>query len=34
MTDIFERLKSVNGPLEQYRQKAEGYFISPNWRER
>ncbi|MCE5179437.1 MAG: pyridoxal phosphate-dependent aminotransferase family protein [Porphyromonadaceae bacterium] len=29
MTDIFERLKSVNGPLEQYRQKAEGYFMFP-----
>lgn len=29
MTDIFERLKNVNGPLEQYRQKAEGYFMFP-----
>ena len=29
MTDIFERLKSVNGPLEQYRKKAEGYFMFP-----
>lgn len=29
MTDIFERLKSVEGPLEQYRKKAEGYFIFP-----
>ena len=29
MTDIFERLKSINGPLEQYRQKADGYFAFP-----
>jgi len=29
MTDIFERLKNVNGPLEQYRKKAEGYFMFP-----
>lgn len=29
MTDIFERLQNVNGPLEQYRQKAEGYFMFP-----
>ena len=29
MTDIFDRLKSVNGPLEQYRKKAEGYFMFP-----
>lgn len=29
MQDIFDRLKSVEGPLEQYRKKAEGYFIFP-----
>ena len=29
MTDIFDRLKSVQGPLEQYRRKAEGYFMFP-----
>ena len=29
MTDIFDRLKNVNGPLEQYLQKAEGYFMFP-----
>ena len=29
MTDIFDRLKSVSGPLEQYRQKADGYFAFP-----
>jgi len=29
MTDIFERLKSVSGPLEQYRQKADGYISFP-----
>lgn len=29
MTDIFDRLKNVNGPLEQYRKKAEGYFMFP-----
>lgn len=29
MTDIFERLKNVDGPLEQYRRKAEGYFMFP-----
>ncbi|KUL07174.1 MAG: Glycine C-acetyltransferase, partial [Proteiniphilum sp. 51_7] len=29
MTDIFERVKRVNGPLEQYRQKADGYFAFP-----
>lgn len=29
MTDIFDRLKSAEGPLEQYRKKAEGYFIFP-----
>lgn len=29
MRDIFERLKSVDGPLEQYRRKAEGYFMFP-----
>ncbi len=29
MTDIFDRLKSVEGPLEQYRKKAEGYFMFP-----
>ncbi|HHX30978.1 MAG TPA: pyridoxal phosphate-dependent aminotransferase family protein [Bacteroidales bacterium] len=27
--DIFDRLKSAAGPLEQYRQKAEGYFMFP-----
>lgn len=29
MQDIFDRLKSVEGPLEQYRKKAEGYFTFP-----
>lgn len=29
MTDIFDRLKNVQGPLEQYRRKAEGYFMFP-----
>lgn len=29
MTDIFDRLKSAEGPLEQYRKKAEGYFMFP-----
>ena len=29
MIDIFDRLKSAAGPLEQYRQKAEGYFMFP-----
>lgn len=29
MVDIFDRLKSVQGPLEQYQKKAEGYFIFP-----
>ncbi|OJV35666.1 MAG: 8-amino-7-oxononanoate synthase [Bacteroidia bacterium 43-41] len=29
MTDIFERLKGMEGPLEQYRKKAEGYFMFP-----
>lgn len=29
MTDIFDRLKNAAGPLEQYRQKAEGYFMFP-----
>ncbi len=29
MTDIFDRLKNVEGPLEQYRKKAEGYFMFP-----
>ena len=29
MTDIFDRLKKVSGPLEQYRKKAEGYFMFP-----
>lgn len=29
MTDIFDRLKNVEGPLEQYRRKAEGYFMFP-----
>jgi len=29
MTDIFDRLKSVEGPLEQYRKKSEGYFMFP-----
>jgi glycine C-acetyltransferase len=29
MTDIFDRLKNVSGPLEQYRKKAEGYFMFP-----
>lgn len=29
MTDIFERLQSAEGPLEQYRKKAEGYFMFP-----
>lgn len=29
MTDIFDRLKSAAGPLEQYRKKAEGYFMFP-----
>ncbi|MFV0392693.1 MAG: aminotransferase class I/II-fold pyridoxal phosphate-dependent enzyme [Paludibacteraceae bacterium] len=29
MQDIFDRLKSAAGPLEQYRKKAEGYFMFP-----
>lgn len=29
MTDIFNRLKSAEGPLEQYRRKADGYFMFP-----
>ena len=29
MLDIFDRLKGMEGPLEQYRQKAEGYFMFP-----
>ncbi|WP_294080387.1 aminotransferase class I/II-fold pyridoxal phosphate-dependent enzyme [Proteiniphilum sp. UBA5384] len=29
MTDIFDRLKNAEGPLEQYRKKAEGYFMFP-----
>lgn len=29
MQDIFDRLKSMEGPLEQYRKKAEGYFTFP-----
>ncbi len=29
MTDIFDRLNSSAGPLEQYRKKAEGYFMFP-----
>ncbi|MHB9055785.1 MAG: aminotransferase class I/II-fold pyridoxal phosphate-dependent enzyme [Paludibacteraceae bacterium] len=29
MLDIFDRLKGNEGPLEQYRKKAEGYFIFP-----
>jgi 7-keto-8-aminopelargonate synthetase and related enzymes len=29
MTDIFDRLKSAEGPLEQYRKKSEGYFMFP-----
>jgi len=27
--DIFDRLKNANGPLEQYRKKADGYFMFP-----
>ncbi len=29
MIDIFDRLKSMDGPLEQYRKQAEGYFMFP-----
>jgi glycine C-acetyltransferase len=29
MMDIFDRLKSAEGPLEQYRKKADGYFMFP-----
>ena len=29
MIDIFDRLKGMEGPLEQYRKKAEGYFMFP-----
>ena len=29
MMDIFDRLKNANGPLEQYRKKADGYFMFP-----
>ena len=29
MLDIFDRLKGMEGPLEQYRKKAEGYFMFP-----
>ncbi len=29
MVDIFERLKDARGPLGQYQQKAEGYFMFP-----
>ena len=29
MTDIFDRLKAAKGPLEQYQQKADGYFMFP-----
>ena len=29
MMDIFDRLKSAEGPIEQYRKKADGYFTFP-----
>jgi len=29
MLDIFDRLKNAEGPLEQYRKKADGYFMFP-----
>ncbi|MDL2262485.1 aminotransferase class I/II-fold pyridoxal phosphate-dependent enzyme [Bacteroidales bacterium OttesenSCG-928-I21] len=29
MVDIFDRLKDARGPLGQYQQKAEGYFMFP-----
>ncbi|MDR2010437.1 MAG: pyridoxal phosphate-dependent aminotransferase family protein [Bacteroidales bacterium] len=29
MVDIFDRLKNVKGPLGQYQNKAEGYFMFP-----
>ena len=29
MVDIFDRLKAAKGPLEQYQQKADGYFMFP-----
>lgn len=29
MLDIFDRLKGMEGPLEQYRKQAEGYFMFP-----
>lgn len=29
MTDIFDRLKSARGPLGQYQQSADGYFMFP-----
>lgn len=29
MVDIFDRLKAARGPLGQYQQKAEGYFMFP-----
>lgn len=29
MIDIFDRLKAAKGPLEQYQQKADGYFMFP-----
>lgn len=29
MVDIFDRLKEARGPLGQYQQKAEGYFMFP-----
>lgn len=29
MVDIFDRLKSARGPLGQYQQKADGYFMFP-----
>ncbi|MDD5186459.1 MAG: aminotransferase class I/II-fold pyridoxal phosphate-dependent enzyme, partial [Paludibacter sp.] len=29
MIDIFDRMKAAKGPLEQYQQKADGYFMFP-----
>ena len=29
MVDIFDRMKAAKGPLEQYQQKADGYFMFP-----
>ena len=29
MVDIFDRLQEARGPLGQYQQKAEGYFMLP-----